>query len=232
MHMSKHSAHHEYIGHAAAVHDTMHDLLPAYATALALGQTARTQYANVAAHLEYCAECRETLTDLLDLTCAAYSDTVSPALNYPKPNLSFLQSRAPDSHTPQRWWTRDALGQVVITFSDAFLASLQQPLLAGAARGQPVYTYRQRSGDIPDLHLSVDVYTQEPQRDRCCIQIGVELLTREPLDQAATVVRLRADDVIWEGETDEVGCITFQDVPLVVLPRLTIEIAPQHVRKE
>jgi hypothetical protein len=122
--------------------------------------------------------------------------------------------------------------RLTIVFSETLLASLRQPALAGAARGQTLYQYTQRTGDVPNLRVSVEVYAQELQWDRCYIQVGVEVLSRDPLDQAASRVRLHANATTWEGETDESGCVGFPDVPLAVLPQLTIEVTPQHVRNE
>jgi hypothetical protein len=224
--MSKHSAYHEHAGQAASVHDAMRKLLPAYATAIALSHVPETQYPDAAAHLEGCAECRETLEDLIDLTSMAYSDTFPSAPAYPQPDLSFLRSSVPEADTRQRWESLAATGRLIIKFSEPLLASLRQSMRTGAARGQTLYRYTQRTGNVPNLSVSVDVYAQESQRDRCYIQVGVEVLSRDPLDQAASLVRLRADDMTWEGVTDESGCVGFQDVPLAVLPRLTIEIAP------
>ncbi len=230
--MSKHSVYHEHNEPTTVVHDRMRTLLPTYATAIAVGRVPPTYYPDVDAHLAGCAECRETLDDLIDLTRTAYNDTFLTTPVYPHPDLSFLRSAAPEANTPERWGPLDAAGRLIIVFSETLLASLRQPALVGAARGQTLYKYTQRTGDVPNLSVSVDVYAEEPQRDRCYIQVGVEILSRDPLDQAASIVRLHADDTTWEGETDEAGCVDFHDVPLAVLPRLTIEVTPQHVRNE
>ena len=230
--MSKHSAYSEHDEPTAMAHDQMRTLLPAYATTIAVGRVPEIQYPDVATHLAGCAECCETLQDLIDLTRTAYSDTFPSAPVYPQPDLSFLRSAVPEPSTRERWRPHDVAERLTIVFSETLLVSLRQPALAGAARGQTLYQYTQRTGDVPNLSVSVEVYAQEPQRDRCYIQVGVEVLSRDPLDQAASRVRLHADATAWEGETDESGCVGFPDVPLAVLPQLTIEVTPQHARNE
>src|SRR6266487_7182747 len=69
----------------------LYELLPEYATILALGETPQAQFAQLEAHLAECAECQVDLDDLLELTIAAYTERLEPALEYPRADLSFLQ---------------------------------------------------------------------------------------------------------------------------------------------
>src|SRR5690242_17127208 len=87
-----------------------YELLPEYATMLALGETPHERFAELEAHLAECVECQVDLDDLLELTIAAYTERLEPAIEYPHPDLSFLRPAAP-RHVPTRPWylERDTL---------------------------------------------------------------------------------------------------------------------------
>jgi hypothetical protein len=198
--------------------DTIQALLPAYVTAETLGQLSSKRYRDVVAHVNACENCRAALDELRELTIDAYSGSIEPAPRYPQPDLSFLSAQP----TAQPWRI-DEWGRLIVSFSQALLDSLRQPALVGAARGQHLYSYAIQP---PGLDVNIDVFATGAQLG--FLRVNVESLDRDPLDQAPNQVVVRAADAIWEGVTDEAGCIAFEAVPLAALPHLTIEITTDH----
>lgn len=193
---------------------TIQALLPAYVTADALGQQPGKSYHDVAAHVNECEDCCAALDDLRALTMDTYSGSVEPASSYPQPDLSFLPARP--SAQP---WRLDEWGRLIVSFSQALLDSLRPPALAGAARGQLLYSYAIQP---PGRDVHIDMFATSAQLG--FVRISVESLDRDPFDQTPSQVVARAADAIWEGVTDATGCIAFEAVPLADLPHLTIEI--------
>ncbi|MBV9788720.1 MAG: hypothetical protein JOZ51_11130 [Chloroflexi bacterium] len=203
--------------------DSVQTLLPGYVTAEALGQHTSRSYRDVAAHLHTCAHCREALDELRALTIDAYNGVVAPAPSYPQPNLAFLSAQ-PAAAQP---WRIDEWGRLIVVFSQALLDSLRPPALAGAARGQLLYSYTLQP---PGLDVQIDVFATGAQIG--FVRINVESLDRDPLDQTPSQVVARAAGATWHGTTDESGCIAFDAVPLADLPHLTIEIATDQAAQD
>ena len=200
------------------------ELLPEYATAEALGQAPEDLYPGVAAHLSRCLMCRAELNELRELILAAYTGRIEPAAAYPEADLSFLPRREPAAQAPEQAWRIDDLGRLVVSFSQALLSALRQPALAGAARGALLYTYALGPAALPDREVRIEVFVEDAGRDLGFVRVGVEHLSRDPLDQPPNQVVLRAGDVAWHGETDESGYAAFESVPLALLPQLEVEI--------
>lgn len=204
----------------------MRELLPEYAAQLALGKHPEELYRQVAEHLQQCEACRAELNELLDLTIAAYTGQVEPAASYPQADLSFLYQES--ARVPDRPWLIDALGRLVITFSEGLLATAGRPSLAGAARGQLLYRYVQDPESVHDLAVTIEVFADERARDVGRVQVVVDVPSRGPLDQTGSQVVLRFGDAFQQGETDESGCVSFAPVPLAALPRLRVEVLPRR----
>jgi anti-sigma factor RsiW len=202
----------------------LYELLPEYATMLALGETPQEQFAALEAHLAECVECQVDLDDLLELTIAAYTQHLEPAIEYPRPDLSFLQPMALPVALTQPWYLeRDTL---VITLSAPIVQAAQQQSLAGVLRGRLLYRYIQEPRSVADLEVSIDVYAEESRPGQGRVRVSVEVPSRDPLEQAGSLVVLRADTVRLDGRTDELGHVDFSPVPLDALPRMRVEITP------
>jgi hypothetical protein len=199
--------------------------LAEYAAALALGCAPAEQYADVAAHVQRCAACQANLDDLLEVVEPAYIEGIRPAGAYPPPRLWFLEDAMNIASTAQRAWQLDA-GRLRIAFSDALLAALRQPALAGAARGQLLYRYTQEPGSVADLDVAIEVYAENAAQHQARVRVSVDVPSRGALDQTGSRVVLHAGDVQLQGETDESGTVDFAPVPLEELPRLRVEITP------
>jgi hypothetical protein len=160
---------------------------------------------------------REDREELLALVEAAFGGGVPPA-SAPAPDLSFLRRGQRSMN--------ETLGQKVIQFSDALIASLRPQALVGATRGQLVLRYVQDPTTTAELGVTIEVYAEDTARTVGRVRVGVDLPGRDPLDMAGSQVVLRADGAEWRSETDETGGVDFTPVPLTALPNLRVEIMP------
>jgi len=201
----------------------LHDLLPEYATLLALGATPQAEFAPLEAHLTECAECQVDLDDLLELTIAAYTQRLEPALEYPRADLSFLR---PVAALPlaEVWHLEQST--LVITLPTPILEATKQQSLAGVLRGRLLYHYVQDPRSVADLEVSIDVYAEEVRPGHGRVRVSVEVPSRDPIEQAGSLVVLRADTVRLDGRTDDLGQVDFFPVPLDALPHMRVEITP------
>lgn len=203
-------------------HQQAREAMPEYAAQRALGQQPDQAPPELARHIGACAACRGELDELVELTDTAYAGRLERAASYPRPNLSFLSAPAP----AEQPGLLDQIGRVVIAFSEALLASLQAPTLAGALRGQLLYRYTQGGGSH-NIDVTVEVFSEDAARERGRLQIMVELLDHDPLDQSGSRVIVQTGDAAWTGATDETGCVSFAGIPLRALPRLRVEVVPK-----
>lgn len=219
-------------------HAQIRDLLPAYATALTLGQSAAAGFPQVAQHLEHCAECRSALEELLQLIEPLYDATLEPACDLPALDLSFLPSPAPPPveqaaphSAPQPFGTLSRL----VLILDQQLESLRRQSSSGfgrspllRARGTPLIDYEPNPATTGGVSVSIQLYPGNATGlQRYDLQLALVLPegTRAPNGIA---VALQVDDQTWEETTDESGLFIFsQAVPLEATKlRITAEILP------
>lgn len=215
-----------YPHHPPDAHQQAREAMPEYAALCALGQQPDLAPPELARHIGTCATCNGELAELVELTDTAYTGRLERASSYPKPNLSFLAAPASPPAPAAQPGLLDQIGRVVITFSEALLASLQAPSLAGALRGQLLYRYTQGGGPH-NIDVTVEVFSEDTARERGRLQIMVELLDHDPLDQSGSRVIVQTGDDALTGATDETGCVSFAGIPLRVLPRLRVEVVPK-----
>ncbi len=217
-------------------HLALRDCLPAYATIEACGNDAQVLYPKVAAHLTSCADCYDELEELLEFMIPVYRGIIEAAPSYPQPNLSFLRpatARAVQSvplrlsTAPKKEWLIDKVGRLLISFSESLLESLKPRSLAGAMRGQLLYSYTVES-ESPAIDCQIEIFTQDAAGKLATVEVIVDLPNHDAFDQAGSYVVLRtpAGNERWQDETDEVGSVQFEGVPLAALPYLQIEVTP------
>jgi hypothetical protein len=203
----------------------MGERLAAYATALALGHAPTDHYADIAAHLEECADCQVDLDDLLELLEPVFAaDAVEESALLPAAR-SIPEAKVNQGHVAERGWLLEA-GRLLVFFSEALIQGGRVPKLAGRARGQLLYRYVQEPGSVADLEVAIEVYAEGASEHEGRVRVSVDVPSRGPLDQNGSMVLLHAGDAHWEGATDESGQVDFAPVPLAVLPHLRFEIAP------
>jgi hypothetical protein len=196
---------------------------PEYAVAMALGQAPRTQFPEVAAHLDHCAACRAELETLLELVAPIYSGQVEPTADLPGLDISFLRVGARPPLEPARPWFIDEARRLVVSFSEALLAALRPAAVVRAARGDALYRYQPA---LPSqLSLTIDVFASSDGADMVNIQVLIDVPDRDPLEQAGIPVTLRMGDIVRQEATGETGSATFAAVPMGLLPSIRIEIA-------
>ena len=199
----------------------MHSHLAELAAALARRDAQANIYDEIVDHVRGCVECQVELDDILEMIEPIYAGDLAPAPAYPAGDLSFLRPAAP----PARPWLLEA-GKLIVWFSEALLAALRQPALAGAARGLLLYRYTQEPGSVADMDVAIEVYAEDPAARQGRVRVHVDIPSRDPLDQTGSLVVLRAGELHMRGATDESGTADFAPVPLSELPRLRVEITP------
>jgi hypothetical protein len=201
---------------------------PEYVTELALKRIPGQEYRDVTTHIASCRKCREEVDELAQMMIATYTNQITPAETYPALDHSFLPVESPLA----RPWLLDASNRLVITFSDALLQTMRRPAVMGAMRSHPaqehelVYRYIQEPGSVNNLEVTIEVFRKNSAQTTGRINIGVHVPSRSPFEQAGSHVTLRANQLVWRGETDELGSIDFHAFPLELLPRLRVEIEP------
>jgi hypothetical protein len=211
--------------HADRSHEEARALLPGYAAVLALGQAPGFGYSAVAAHVQDCSACRADLEELLELVVPAYRGQLRPAASYPRLDLSFLRSPAPRAVEIRPSWFIDTFSRLVVEFSDALLASMQQSAYAQAARGGALYHYTPDPAPPNNLGITIDVFASDNRPDVGSVQVLVDIPSRDPFDQSGTNVKLWIGNRAWEGSTSATGSVTFTDVPLEPISQLRVEIS-------
>ena len=200
-------------------HAAAREQFAAYAAALARGE-APARADQLQAHLAACAACRAELDELLAVARAAYSGQIPAAPAYPAPDLSFL---APAPALP---WRIDAHGWLEVQFSPALVAALAPRAAVGAARGQFLFRYVQEPGSVDDLGVTIEVFAEDAAGNLGRVRVGVDVPSRDALDQSGSRVVVRAGEAAWHGETDESGSVDLAPIPLSVVNQMRVEITP------
>lgn len=206
----------------------MRELLPEYATAAALGRAPERHYPQVAKHLKICAACRAELAELQQLTIDIYAGRIPPAAHYPAADLSFLSRSAATPSAPARPWVVDAVGRLIIVFSQPLIEALHSQTLAGGLRGQLIWRYKQERGSVDDLEVDIEAFAEDEVRGLAHVRVGVSIPSRDPFDQRGSQVTLRFGGETWQDATDDLGSVDFTHFPLASLPQLRVEITPQQ----
>ncbi|HEX8681264.1 MAG TPA: hypothetical protein VF707_03055 [Ardenticatenaceae bacterium] len=211
-------------GFRGASHSTIRERLPEYVTLIARGKAPQPLFPDIASHLESCVECREELEELLHLLVPAYMGQVAPAPSYPPIDLTFLRHQA--TPVPEKRWSVNRLGRLVMQFSQAVLDAFKPPSLAGAMRGQLLYSYTQEPEPPLNLGVAIEISRDDENPKMACVSVAVDDPNRSPFEQAGNRIVLRADGKEWQGETDETGSFEVPGIPLALLPQLQVEVAP------
>lgn len=208
------------------IHEEMRARLVDYATAEALGKNAEEEYPDVADYLDATPELRDELEELRSLVAAVYAGEIEAAPAYPEPDLSFLETdQVATEAADSRWhWTEH--GQMMIEFTEALLDLLRPPALAGAMRGQLLYTYEVEEMAERGIDVRVEVFSEGAEQETVTVSVTVDVRDAEPLAQGGSEVSLHAEDQTWSGETDDAGYVEFAHVPLSAVPDLRIEVTP------
>ncbi len=207
--------------------------LPAYVTLLVLGNQAQGGDPVVTTHIQGCASCRAELDELVLLTATAYSGQVQPVLAPPQADLSFLHQPASPLQLGNHpsWWL-DEVGRLTVAFQPAIFHTPPPSTLAGAARGgQLIYRYVQEPQSVNDLEVTIEVFVDRAMPSLRRVRVIVDVPSMGPLDQAGSLVIMRANMQLWEGETDEAGCVDFPAIPPDLLPQLRIEVTPMPLKE-
>ena len=224
--MKNHDHIHSLLDTTMQLNHTIRELLPEYAMQAALGKASEEIYPLIAAHLKTCETCRAEYAELLSLTTEMYNGQVTVASRYPPLDLAFLSGPARASPAQRQPWLIDALGRVIVVFSEQLLETLRQPNMAGALRGQLLYRYMPEPGSLHDLDVTIEVFVEDAAGEVGRVRVDLDVPSRGPFDQSGNQVLLRADGSVWRDETDALGSVDFAPFPLGLLPRLRVQITP------
>jgi hypothetical protein len=211
---------------SVAEHYLVQEQLLMYATRIVQGMCPAEYSPEIETHLTHCPICRNELEELLSISKPIFTGELPQAILYPQADLSFLQLKQLSPQSPP-WWI-DIAGQLIILFSESLLATLRPSLLVGSMRGRLLYDYIQESGTIPGLNARIEVFTVDQQPAMSCVRVYVEVLSRDLFDQQGSMVRIRINALTWEAATDDTGIVSFEAIPLRMIPQLRIEITPAY----
>jgi hypothetical protein len=219
----------ERIMFAERLHAAAREQFPAYAAAVARGVTPPAS--ELPAHLASCAACRAELDELVAVATAAYGGQIAAAPGYPAADLSFLPPAGkvvamPALPAGAYPWRLDERGALEVQFSPALVATLAPRAAVGAARGQFLFRYVQDPGSVDDLGVTIEVFAEDAARNLGRVRVGVDVPSRDALDQSGSRVVVRAGEAAWQGETDESGSVDLAPIPLNVVNQMRVEITP------
>jgi hypothetical protein len=213
-------------------HATAREQFPAYVAAVARGAAPQLD-AQLQAHVAACATCRAELEELLAAVKSAYAGQIAAAPHYPAADLSFLApagdrfvlTTPPALASP---WQLDERGRLEVEFSHALMATLAPRAVVGAARGQFLFRYVQEPGSVDDLAVTIEVFAEDAARKLGRVRVGVDVPSRDALDQSGSRVVVRAGEAAWQGETDESGTVDLAPIPLDVVNQMRVVITPMR----
>jgi hypothetical protein len=209
--------------------------LPGYIEIVTSGHTGEARWSPVKRHLETCAHCSEVYTDLAEMIALAEGQQGVEPPGYPTPELSFLRpKRTKQQQSAGKPWHRDALGRLVIAFSDELLRSLRPRRVAFAtarqkadATVQTLWRYELAEA-ATNLEVTLTAQQARDNPSRCSITVEVNILSRGGWPNlAGSEVTLRQGDLNLETqETDAFGKALFEEIAMEELPRLVFAIHP------
>ena len=71
-----------------------------------------------------------------------------------------------------------------------------------------------------------NAFAEDATRNLGRVRIGVDVPSRDALDQSGSRVVVRAGETAWQGETDESGSVDLAPIPLAVVNQMRVEITP------
>jgi hypothetical protein len=214
-------------------------ILLAYIDAELNGQDAGTLYPEFRAHLQQVPECQQEYAELKHLLLLERQGQLVEPPTPGKFDWSFL----PASVTPARGvevqsirprWQFDAVGRLILVFSDEIVHALQAPTsqldyaLQRSEQGSHTrYEFALRE-EIDDLHVAITVRDNTSQPDQYTLIVETEIPSRGGWPHLGdTAVTLKRDDKTLDTQwTDPFGKAVFEHIPSGDLADLRIEIAP------
>ena len=213
------------------------DLLPAYVDATLAGGDAAATFPDVSVHLAGCTTCSAVYDELAALLALEQSGKLAAPPVAAAFDFSYLPAPSPQPATAAqpsaRPWRVDALGRLIIQFSEELLRSLQGPAL------QPSYL----KGDAPQpLTIAIDDevddlavhISAEPTRRNVQlvdVEVDVDIPSRGGWPNlAGSVITLSIEDAEFDRqETDAFGKALFEGVPREDIPAVTVVVDPRRM---
>lgn len=196
-------------------------LLPSVATVAALGHAPAANYQQVMQHLQTCSDCLAEYDELCRLTEQAYDGLVEPVQFVPVFSLPALDQ--PPTPPP----LADQIRYYRFRFTQAFVDSFRTRKIGLAARGnggEHTETWLERN-----IHISIEVFDGPNHANECSLRIHVDHPDADPLEQPSTTVIIETPNQTWKAESDAMGYVQFNHIPLADLPTLLVEVALNYI---
>jgi hypothetical protein len=202
---------------SALHHEQVALLLPAYVTAVVLGQPLDD---DVTVHLAQCYICRSHFNELLAFTRAAYRGDVFAADPAPRWRLDFLPAN--QRSVP---WSVNEQHQLVVQFSPSLLAQIRQSEAALLARGANTHRFELVEAFEQKLKLTIEIQAHA-HPSNAQVEVMLDLSSRSPLSQDGSLITITAAEHTWQGFTDQSGYVNFNNIPMNLLPELRFTVTP------
>jgi hypothetical protein len=203
------------------------DALESYVDAQLAGEGYEALLPAVAAHLDGCVECSESYAALYDVRLAEARGELPLPAAIPQPDLSFLPRRPLAELIAGA--VRRAGETLRLALSETLLDALREaprpPALAlRDVEDEPLFALELPAPDPQVARLTLAAYPEEAPGS-CQVQVAVALPGRAWPQLAGVPVRLVGRGIERSALTDPWGEASFERVPLMALPGLSVELA-------
>jgi hypothetical protein len=205
-------------------HVQFQDVLPAYATAIVLGQEKASRFQGLVRHIAECTECEQTLVRLLDAIEPIYNGTFEPVA-VQQFDLSFLPAainpaaQSSQEFEPGQHMPTTQRNQFVVPL-DHLLAKLgltnvrPSVLQPRSTFGTPVIDYEPDPAVLDGASMSIQLYHNEGDPEHYDLQLALILPAGRSAPNGFRIA-VHSDDAIWAEEIDESGVL----YAMAIVPR-------------
>jgi hypothetical protein len=204
--------------------------LDAYIAAQIAGQDCLIDFPETAWHLDACLDCAEAYARLYNLEKVVIMGVLPEPESVPAPDLGFILASAPFINRLSQ--AIQQLGDRTRLQLSPDLMAFMQPLpglapirgSADAERYDEVLLRLEPGSPLRSiLPLTLTVYRDAHQPGTCLVEAVLEPIGRGWPDLAGNTVTLISGSDRYDSITDAWGQVAFKDIPIAVLPTLTIE---------
>lgn len=210
-------------------HASIRMLLAEYVMILVLEQTVSPEWSALEQHVARCQLCQGDVLILRQHMREMYSGPLPGTPHIPNPDLSFLHTRR--SRSTSRTMRGHSLISTARTalerrlqFSAALLPLMQVQMKARGEDAQLRYAYETTLDN--DVALTIEIFTETLEAPTCIVRFCVEVIDRNPFDQAGSKVILLASGKEFSNVTGHDGSLSFSDVPIADIENWQIIVTP------
>jgi hypothetical protein len=194
------------------------------------------EWAAIRLHLAQCPYCTAAYNDLYDLVQATETGMYPVPTQMPEPDLGFLNSGQATNELTAQSWGLDALGRLIVSFTEEVRRSLELALAQPAPGLAGLKSSSAVGGDEPltiasagkQIVVTITFERVRDQLDLVRLVVLVEISERGGWPNLAdsTVELMRGDQTIASSVTDAYGKVVFDGLIVAELDRLTLQVTP------